>query len=157
MNETILVIIVISIILYFYYNTRPVVKEHFIIINIKEKLCLLNKHFEKLDIREGSSSYTEDKSTIYLCLRDERGNYYSQNTVMYVVLHEIAHILNKDNYGHTPEFHAIFNKLLCRAADIGIYDPHQPHDDWYCGVDISQIEMPKCNILDDVPIENIAL
>lgn len=129
-----------------YIATIPPPKENFIITGLKESLTVLNPEFSRIDIREGSSSYTEDKSVIYLCLKDPQGNMYPQNTLIYVILHEIAHMLNTTNYGHTPEFYKIFNELLCKASDKGVYDPTIPHAKWYCGVDISGITMPSCNV-----------
>ena len=67
---------------------------------------------------------------------------------MYVALHEIAHLLNRHDFGHTKAFHKIFDRLLCKAASKGVYDPNQPHASWYCGVDIRGITMPVCNIED---------
>lgn len=127
----------------------PTVKEHFMISNLKEKLTVIDPSFAELDIREAASSYTEDKSIIYLCLRDEKGTFYPENTVMYVALHEIAHLLNKQDFGHTEAFHKVFDDLLCKAAAKKVYDPNLPHTSWYCGVDIRGITMPTCNINSD--------
>ena len=106
----------------------------------------MDPKFAQLDIREGSSSYTEDKSVIYLCLRDEKGNFYPFNTLIYVVLHEVSHLLNKKDYGHTAAFQKIFDQLLCKAAAAGLYDPSLPHPSNYCNVDITGITMPTCDV-----------
>lgn len=148
MKDVMILIGVLALLLILYYQSKPEQREHFLINDLKERLQVINKNFSKLQIHEGSSSYTEDKSVIYLCLRDERGNYYPMNTLMYVALHEIAHILNKENYGHTPEFHDIFNKLLCKASEKRVYNPDTDHGDMYCGVDISGITHPQCTMLE---------
>ena len=148
MRGALYILLIIIALLFIYLVSLPPVQEHFLIETLKEKLTIVNPRFDTIDIREGSSSYTEDKSIIYLCLRDESGKYYPMNTLIYVVLHEIAHMLNKDNFGHTPEFHKVFDKLLCKAAAKGVYDPKQPHANWYCGVDIRGITMPTCNVDD---------
>jgi hypothetical protein len=57
-------------------------------------------------------------------------------------------VLNKEDFGHTPAFHKIFDRLLCQAAAKGIYDPTQKHTSMYCGVDIRGISMPTCNLED---------
>ena len=150
MDTPFIVISVILFLLFLYYKTNPCKQENFMIMDLKNRLIKINEEFKNLDIREGSSSYTEDKTIIYLCLRDEHGSPYSYNTLIYVVLHEIAHLLNKDNYGHTKEFYDIFNKLLCRATELDVYDPNEPHDNWYCGVDISNIEMPQCELNNNI-------
>jgi hypothetical protein len=129
-----------------YVVALPQKKESFVITDLKEHLSVINPDFKDLDIRESDSSYTEDKSTIYLCLRDEKGEVYPLNTIIYVALHEIAHYLNRTDYGHTEKFQEIFNDLLCKAASKGIYDPSKPHSSFYCGVDIRGITMPSCRV-----------
>lgn len=145
MHGTVYVIIIIIAFLCFYLISLPVTKEHFLLSGLKEQLTIIDPRFKNIDIRESSSSFTEDKSIIYMCLRDEHGQYYPVNTLMYVVLHELAHLINREDYGHTPAFHKIFNKLLCRAASLGIYDPQKGHSKWYCGVDMDGVTMPTCD------------
>lgn len=88
---------------------------------------------------DNGSSYTIDKKHVHLCLRDAKtGNYYPDNTLVYVLLHEIAHVLSngfiKENESHMdPEFLSTFDKLLRRANALGIYDPHVPIVKGYCG------------------------
>lgn len=145
-NSNIFLIGSIIVVIYMIYMVAlPERRENFVINNLKEYLTIVDPNFEKLDIRESDSSYTEDKSVIFLCLRNEKGEVYPMNTVMYVALHEIAHMINKNDYGHTPAFHKIFNDLLCKAAAKGVYDPSKPHGDTYCGVDIRGITMPVCS------------
>ena len=136
MKGTLCILLIIVALLCIYLISLPPAKEHFLISDLKERLAIVNPMFNELDIRESNSSFTEDKSIIYLCLRDEKGNLYPVNTLMYVALHEIAHLLNTTDYGHTPAFHRQFDKLLCRAAAKGVYDPSTPHADMYCGVNI---------------------
>ncbi len=148
MRGTIYILLIVVTLLCIYLVSLPTVKEHFLISDLKEKLAIVDNKFNDLDIREAASSYTEDKSIIYLCLRDEKGHFYPVNTLMYVALHEIAHLLNKTDFGHTTAFHKVFDRLLCNAASKGVYDPKQPHTAWYCGVDIRGISMPTCNVED---------
>ena len=55
------------------------------------------------------------------------------NTLMYVALHELAHVVNS-THGHDDEFKKNFAKLLERATQLGIYDPTKPLPEYYCGV-----------------------
>ena len=155
MRGTIYILLIVVALLCIYLVSLPTVKEHFLIGDLKEKLSIVDNRFNELDIREAASSYTEDKTIIYLCLRDEKGQFYPVNTLMYVALHEIAHLLNKEDYGHTPAFHKIFDRLLCKAAAKGVYDPDKPHTSWYCGVDIRGISMPTCNLEDLENVEDL--
>lgn len=145
-NLTFIVLTIVILGYTVYTFKKPEKTENFVIESLKEKLTVIDSNFQDIDIRESDSSYTEDKSVIYLCLKDPNGNVYPINTIIYVALHEIAHLLNKADYGHTPKFHKVFNDLLCRATAKGIYDPTLPHGEMYCGVDIRGITMPNCRI-----------
>jgi hypothetical protein len=146
MQGTLYILLIVVALLCVYLVSLPTVKEHFLISDLKEKLAVVNPICRNIDIREASSSYTEDKSIIYLCLRNEQGQYYPVNTLIYVALHEIAHLLNRENFGHTAAFYKEFDKLLCQATEKGVYDPSIPHTSWYCGVDIRGITMPSCKM-----------
>jgi hypothetical protein len=49
-----------------------------------------------------------------------------------VTLHEISHFLNKEDIGHTPKFHSIFEDLIEKASELGIYNPSIPLIQGYC-------------------------
>ena len=101
------------------------VKENFsqynpVIQVLKENIINCFPELGNLKIFEGDKSYTINKEKIYLCIRDKHGQYYSQNILMYVLLHEVAHTICPE-IGHTQEFKNIFNSLLDRANAYGIY------------------------------------
>lgn len=60
----------------------------------------------------------------------QHSDYYDDNTIAYVALHEAAHTLTK-SIGHGPEFQRVFAVLLGRAAAAGYYDPRIPVDPRY--------------------------
>lgn len=93
------------------------------------------------DLTEDSTSYSENKGEkIVVCLRDKREGYplADENTIMFVILHEMAHLMTT-TVGHTPEFWANFRILLKDACKIGIYSEvnyaKNPTD--YCGMKIT--------------------
>jgi len=89
---------------------------------------------QKLKLCKGSSSYTIDKNTTYLCVIDETtGKYYEKNMLMHVFLHELAHVIC-DEIGHTKMFDNIFKQLMDEAHEFGIYDKYAPLLAEYCGV-----------------------
>ena len=90
----------------------------------------------RLTIQAGNVSFTEDKKNMFLCLRDEKGNYYPDNMLMYVALHELAHAKsNSVDVNHSgDEFHTNFDKYLKRAEELGIYSPAKGIVREYCGV-----------------------
>ena len=87
---------------------------------------------EGLKLYRGKKSYTINKENTYMCLYDEKGEYYPLNLLLYVLLHERSHSLNLKDVGHTAEFHRIFQELLDEAEKLGIYNPKIPIDDNYC-------------------------
>lgn len=107
-----------------------------IIKEIKYRISYVDPRFEHFDIREStSSSYTEDKTVIYICTKDPKTKqYYDMNTLVYVCLHECAHMISKKYDGHGDEFKKILSKLVQIAKMRGIYDPRIPVPDTYCGL-----------------------
>ncbi len=85
----------------------------------------------QIRIYRGDKSYTINKRNVYLCLRDENGEYYNLNILCYVLFHEIGHSISK-SIGHTEEFDEIFKKLLKKAEELGYYDPTMKIPQDYC-------------------------
>jgi hypothetical protein len=93
------------------------------------------------DLDADSTSYSENKGEkIVVCLRDKRSPYplVDENTVMFVLLHEMAHLMTT-TIGHTPEFWANFKRILHDAVQCGIYQPvnYAREPTQYCGMVIS--------------------
>jgi predicted metal-dependent hydrolase len=90
-----------------------------------------------LDIRESSKeSYTNNKETIYICTKDPKTKlYYSDNTLIYVLLHELAHMKDHQyNPHHDEKFKEILENLLLKAESYGLYNPNQGIPSDYCGL-----------------------
>ncbi len=88
----------------------------------------------------GNTSFTEGKGRkIVFCLRDKSGALHEINTLMFVVLHEMTHVMN-DRWGHEEYFWRLFRLVLIDAEEAGIYRPInysiEPQD--YCGMKITQ-------------------
>ena len=58
-----------------------------LIKKIKYDVSQLDPRIETIEFYSSDESYTEDKKKIYICLRDESGEYYDYNMLMYVGLH----------------------------------------------------------------------
>lgn len=88
------------------------------------------------------TSYSENKGEkIVLCLRDKTTAPYplvDKNTVIFVTLHEMAHLMTYSN-GHTPEFWSNFRRLLQDAQKLGVYQPvnYSKTPVEYCGMMIT--------------------
>ena len=80
---------------------------------------------------KGKRSYTINKKRIHLCLHDENGKYYDKNMLVYVTLHELAHVRCPE-VGHTQKFHDIFEGIIQKAINNNIYDQNIPIVKDYC-------------------------
>ena len=85
----------------------------------------------KISLYKGDKSYTINKQKIFLCLKDENDNYYEDMMLIYVLLHELSHVLC-DEVGHTQKFHDIFDEVLEEAHSQGIYDKGYDVINDYC-------------------------
>ena len=65
-------------------------------------------------------AFSIDKTSVHLCLRNERGEMEDLNTSTFVLIHELAHVATAD-YGHSPEFWANMKFLLELAERLAVY------------------------------------
>lgn len=88
------------------------------------------------------TAYSENKGEkIAFCLdkrKDGRGGMIDANTLMFVAIHELAHVASS-TIGHTDEFWRNFKFLLEESNEIGIYKPvdYKLSPQEYCGMDIT--------------------
>jgi len=99
--------------------------------------------FVENDMDSKDTSYSENKGQkIVLCLRDktQKPTYplIDKNTVMFVILHEMAHLMT-ETIGHTQEFWTNFKRILGDAVRVGIYNPvnYAQHHTPDCGMKIT--------------------
>lgn len=115
--------------------------------NMEERIMQFSQNYHPNRISEispnnplGSTSFTEGKGErIVFCLRDkETGKIHDINTLMFVALHEITHVMNEE-WGHTITFWELFAIVLNDAVECGIYAPvdYSVHPKKYCGIKIS--------------------
>lgn len=104
---------------------------------------LLKQNFNPDKLKEGIdnpeyTSYSINKGEqIILCLRN-KDKLMDINTMMFVVLHELAHLAT-ESIGHTPEFWENFKWILEESINIGIYVKQEFKKEpvEYCGMKIS--------------------
>jgi len=96
-----------------------------------QKLNNIEDFMEEIKLFRGNKSYTINKEKVFICLKDPDQKYYNKNMLMFVLLHELAHVLC-DEIGHTDKFHEIFDALILEASKDGIYNPSIPIIDDYC-------------------------
>lgn len=108
-----------------------------------------NYHKDMISESANNPKYTTfliDKSDMHICLRtrDLKEKLYDINLLMYVVLHELAHLCNYDQdgnpvIGHGREFKQIFRFLVQEAIKINLYTfkDYSKYPVSYCGMIIS--------------------
>ena len=143
MLREILIILAIIIFIYIIYLISCKIKEGLLkydpkVDDIKRRLLLVHKKAADLKYFTDKKSYTINKHKMHLCVKDEDGEYYDENMLIYVALHELGHVLC-DEIGHTPKYWAIFDKLLEKASKTYdpvtnkmVYDPNGSIDQDYC-------------------------
>jgi len=103
-------------------------------------------------IDERYTTYTVDKQDMHVCLRtrDQTENIYDINLLMYVILHELAHLCNYDKdgnaiQGHGLEFKNIFKLLVIEAIRLNLYKyvDYSDTPQEYCGIMISTTILPR--------------
>lgn len=102
---------------------------------LRSDLIKLDPRAATLQIFPGTESYTEDKERVFICLKDDKGNYYPYNQLLEVAIHELAHaICPVVDVSHTSsEWNAIFEDLLNRSVELNMYNPDEPKIPNYCG------------------------
>lgn len=115
--------------------------------NINERLDLDNMMEAKHE--DDSTSYTINKGEeIHICMREKNEDkiLHDINTMMFVILHEMAHIMS-NSIGHNKEFKDNFILLLKTASKINLYKEinYHKHPQSYCGLKINTTPLKSSN------------
>ena len=119
------------------------------------RIPLLISRFNEKNLREAvpknkSTSYSINKGEkIVICIRNKNGKIADINTIMFVYIHELAHLMSV-SIGHNTEFWQNMKFLLIHAIKYGIYSPedYSKNPKPYCGISITDSplkisEVPK--------------
>jgi predicted metal-dependent hydrolase len=111
-----------------------------------ESVSRMNERFNSDNITESGknnqyTSYSVNKGEkIVFCIRqkDESQTLVDENTLSFVSIHELAHIMTK-SVGHTPEFWDNFKRLLKEAIEHKLYEKedYSSNPKEYCGIKVS--------------------
>jgi hypothetical protein len=111
----------------------------------KENINLIKNKIDSVIIKETpkTSSYTSYSvnkgEELYLCIRSKNTNeIHDINDLLYVAIHEIAHI-GCPEIGHTNLFFKINLYLLNKAVEFNLYkkDNYNEKPREYCGIDLN--------------------
>ena len=102
------------------------------IISLKNKLSPVFPDIVSMNIYSSTGkSYTINKEKVYICLKDKNNNYYNEQALMYVLLHEYCHC-KCNEIGHTPKFHKMLEYIIKQASDAGVYNIDIQPESNYC-------------------------
>ena len=111
-----------------------------------ESVSRMNDRFNSENITESGknnqyTSYSVNKGEkVVFCIRqkDEDESIVDENTLTFVAIHELAHIMTK-SVGHTPEFWSNFKRLLKEAVEQNLYvkENYSSNPKEYCGIKVS--------------------
>lgn len=98
---------------------------------------------------DGGSKYTSyavnkgEKIVFCLRSRNSKEELVDENLLMFVALHELAHVMTK-SIGHTDEFWNNFKFLLKHAIENNLYQKHdfRKKPEKYCGTTITDSPYP---------------
>ena len=104
----------------------------------------LQYRWRKCEVREtaageDSAAYTVNKGEeMRVCLKNDNGEFENENTMMFVVLHELGHMMSI-SYGHNDEFKDNFQAITEIASKLGYYTPEDFSSNPvnYCGTTIT--------------------
>lgn len=104
-------------------------------------LCNYNpdEFYEADPAKTSDTSWTVNKGdAMYICMRkrSDPTQLIDKNLVLFVVLHECAHIANYNGWGHPTRFWEVFKFLLHEAEESGIMRnvDYSKFPQWYCGL-----------------------
>jgi predicted metal-dependent hydrolase len=111
-----------------------------------DSVIRMNERFNANNITESGknnqyTSYSVNKGEkIVFCIRqkDEDETLVDENTISFVAIHELAHIMTK-SVGHTTEFWDNFKRLLKEAIEHKLYvkEDYSSNPKEYCGIKVS--------------------
>ena len=110
----------------------------------KENVDLLKENYNPDTLSEtipGSkyTSYSVNKGEeIAICIRNKDNTFMNINTILFVTLHELAHVMTLST-GHTKEFWNNMKYLLEEAEILNLYKPvnYNKYNESYCGMTIN--------------------
>lgn len=97
------------------------------------------KNVSEGGVEHGYTSYSVNKGEkLVMCIRQSNGSFVDMNTLIYVAVHELAHLMTQE-VGHTPTFWQNFKFLLNEAIELGKYrfDDYARNPREYCGIKIT--------------------
>lgn len=120
--------------------------EHMVAVSPHDKdVQRLYDNFQPNAIHEGNhtdsfaTSFSVNKGeSITLCIRQTDDSFVAINTIAYVAIHELGHLMTS-TIGHDDLFWSNFKRLLEEAIKVGLYEKvdFATNPEPYCGIKIT--------------------
>ncbi len=112
------------------------INERVLILDELYKIAKILEPGIEFTLQQGNKAYTLDKKDIYLCLDNIKLRDDSFNTLVYVFLHELSHVIGDQCRQHDQCFRDIFRNVLERAIwrKLYIYQNYKLKPKNYCNV-----------------------
>jgi hypothetical protein len=129
-------------------------REKYMIVASLVKNYNPDEFYENDPAFSSDTSYTVDKGKrMYWCLRNRKdpNKLVDPNDLLFVIIHECAHVANYNQYGHASRYWSVFKFLLQEAQASGVYTPidYSLHPSTYCGLKIMYSPMYDNKITTD--------
>ena len=88
---------------------------------------------------KNQAAYSINKGErIGICLRNKKNKYENKNTMFFVLIHELAHIMTKE-FKHNDKFWKNMSLLIENATNAKLYKytEYKTNPESYCGHDIT--------------------
>jgi hypothetical protein len=114
--------------------------------NVQRLLRKQNVIIEEISKKyEGEAAYSINKGErIGICLKNKKGEIEDMNTMFFVLMHELAHIMTSE-YKHNKAFWDNFSLLIQNAIDVKLYEhqEYRQNKETFCGHVISHTPYSK--------------
>lgn len=125
-------------------NLKEIITQMYASFPKDEDVATLFDKYRPESLEEGAfdtkhTSYSINKGErIVLCVRQSNGDFVDMNTLLYVALHELAHVMTK-SVGHESEFWDNMQRIVKVATEIKMYEyvDYSKQPAKYCGIDIT--------------------
>lgn len=132
-------VFIIAIIVTFSWKRRAITSDQKLQY-LKDKISVLDPRTKEFNFSvDDNGSYILGSRDIFMCIRDEHGDYYDDNFLIYVAMHELVHgLIPQNTEHHPPIFDKTFNEMKELAIRMKIYDPTIPFPRTYCGKPLNE-------------------
>ncbi len=135
--EVVLLCLVVCIFAYSWWRAKRYTVDQKLVW-LQNKLAQVDPYAYKVNFHAHQSETYAQQHSVHICLKSGAETYHDDNFLIYVGLHELAHVMiPTDTSHHPPEFEQLFADLRKRAQQLRVYDPTIPFPAEYCHKEIN--------------------